>query len=155
MSHWPGHQIPYTLRVSYLKELLYSHKHITILNYPGIRPLIIFLIFQVTMLFWFSPEVPLPIFCYLWIHFFHDYCSFQEGSLLPALCIFVLTQAAAGLRALHFVPHQHIVNIFYYYFKLFSFFSFQVLIQVYHQFFLNFIQERYLRNSAIVQVTYR
>lgn len=80
--------------------------------------------------------------------------SRKEESILPTLCMSILTQAAPGLIALHFASPQHVVNIFYYHFKLSFLFSFHVLTQVYHHFFPNLIKERYVRNSATVQIVY-
>jgi len=108
------------------------------------------------MLFWFSPELSLPIFCYLWIHFFHDYCSFQEKEISPSCSMYLhIWPKLLLLLDTTFCPSSARFNIFYYHFKLFLFSSFQVLTQVYHKFFLNFIRERYVRNSITVQIAYR
>lgn len=99
MNHCSCHQIPYTPRVSYLKELLYSYKDIAILNYFRIRPLIIFLTFQLLCCFDFHLNYPCPssVICGF-IFFMTIVASMKKRSLLPALCIFTLTQAVTALR---------------------------------------------------------
>lgn len=99
MTHCPCHQIPYTPRVSYLKELLYSCKDIANLNYSRIRPLIIFLMFQPLCCFDFHLNYPCPSSAICGFTFFMtSVASRKKRSLLPALCIFMLTQAATALR---------------------------------------------------------
>lgn len=125
MSHCPCHQIPYTPRVSYLKELLYSYKDIAILNYSRIRPLIIFLTFQLLCCFDFHLNYPCPSSVICGFTFFMTIVTFRKvRSLIPALSIFVLTQTAPGLRVLClFLLSTESVCMFLS-FKLSLFFSF-------------------------------
>ena len=76
-----------------------SYKDIAILNYFRIRPLIIFLAFQLLRCFDFHLNYPCPSSVICGFTFFMTIvASRKKRSLLPALCIFTLTQDATALR---------------------------------------------------------